>query len=94
MQTTRVGVSRPGGRRAPAVESHANGGRRPGGAGGPEALLLAGFGLVGGMAVVGMAIGALAGGAGLGGLLPGGRPRRGVLVSVGVLSRGTPSSRM
>ena len=38
---------------------------------GDRSILLAGFGLVGGMAVVGMVIGALAGGAGLGGLLLG-----------------------
>ncbi len=49
-----------------------------------RSVLIAGFGFVGGIAVVGMLISALAGGSGLGGLLLG--AGLGVLVAVGVFA--------
>lgn len=58
---------------------------------GDRSVLVAGAGLVGGMAVVGMVISALAGGTGLAGLLLG--AGLGVLVSVGVFT-GYALSRM
>ncbi|HMO00825.1 MAG TPA: hypothetical protein PKD59_15545 [Miltoncostaeaceae bacterium] len=56
-----------------------------------RSVLIAGLGLVGGLAAVGMVISALAGGSGLGGLLLG--AGLGVLVAVGVFA-GYAFSRM